>query len=77
MAPDRLAEEQVYVSGRPQRTIGDVSSMGSRQRRRRAFTLVVLTLLVPGSAQLAAGNRALGRFAVRAWCAVLGFGVLL
>lgn len=77
MAPDRLAEEQVYVSGGRQRTIGDASSMGSRQRRRRAFTLVVLTLLVPGSAQLAAGNRALGRFAIRVWCAVLGLAVLL
>jgi LCP family protein required for cell wall assembly len=77
MAPDRLAEEQVYVSGGRQRTIGDASSMGSRQRRRRAFTLVVLTLLVPGSAQLAAGNRALGRFAIRAWCSVLGLGLLL
>jgi LCP family protein required for cell wall assembly len=77
MAPDRLTEEKVYVSGGSQRTIGDVSTMGSRQRRRRAFTLVVLTLLVPGSAQLAAGNRALGRFAVRVWCAVLGVGVLV
>ena len=77
MAPDRLTQEQVYVSGRPQRTIGDASSMGARQRRRRAFTLVVLTLVVPGSAQLAAGNRALGRFAVRVWCSVLGLAVLL
>src|SRR5690349_13471619 len=77
MAPERLSQEQVYVSGRPQRTIGDVSSMGARQRRRRAFTLVLLTLVLPGSAQLAAGNRALGRFAIRAWCSVLGLAALL
>ncbi|KRE77356.1 LCP family protein [Arthrobacter sp. Soil763] len=32
---------------------------------RRAFLLIALTLLVPGSAQVVAGNRRLGRFALR------------
>jgi LCP family protein required for cell wall assembly len=41
--------------------------MGPRLRRRRAFSLVLLTLVFPGSAQLAAGSRALGRVAVRCW----------
>ncbi len=38
---------------------------------RRALTLLVMTLLVPGSAQLVAGSRRLGRLAVRVWLGVL------
>ncbi|WP_411375887.1 LCP family protein [Arthrobacter sp. MPF02] len=49
-------------------------------RKKRAFLLILLTLLVPGSAQLVAGNRRLGRAALRvtlcAW-AVLLVAVLL
>jgi LCP family protein required for cell wall assembly len=41
-------------------------------RFRRAVTLLVMTLLVPGSAQLAAGRRDVGRIAVRVWLGVLG-----
>lgn len=37
----------------------------SRVRFRRALALVLMTLVVPGSAQLAAGNRRVGRIAVR------------
>ena len=33
--------------------------------------------MVPGSAQLAAGNRGLGRFALRVWAGVLGLGLVL
>ncbi len=44
----------------------------SRVRFRRALTLLVMTLLVPGSAQLVAGRRAVGRFAIRVAMAVLG-----
>jgi polyisoprenyl-teichoic acid--peptidoglycan teichoic acid transferase len=36
-------------------------------RTRRAFLLVLITLLVPGSAQIVAGNRRLGRAALRVW----------
>lgn len=47
---------------------------------RRGVSLLVLTLLVPGSAQVIAGGRGLGRFAIRVWLivlAVLGaFGTL-
>ena len=32
---------------------------------KRAFLLVLMTLLVPGSAQIVAGNRRLGRIALR------------
>src|SRR6266545_5901280 len=37
----------------------------SRIRFRRAMTLVLMTLALPGSAQLVAGNRRIGRIAVR------------
>lgn len=75
--PDRWAEEQVYVSGGARRRMRDDSTMGPRQRRRRAVTLVLLTLMVPGTAQLVAGNRALGRFALRVWLGGLGVGLVL
>lgn len=50
-------------------------SASSPVRTKRAFVLVLLTLLVPGSAQLVAGDRRLGRAALRvtlcAWAVAL------
>ena len=43
---------------------------------RRAWVLVVLNLLIPGSAQLMAGNRKLGRFGTRATFALWGLAVI-
>ncbi len=40
-------------------------------RTRRAFLLVLITLVVPGSAQIVAGNRQLGRAALRVWLTAL------
>jgi len=51
--------------------------MPVRQRVSRAVVLVLLTLLVPGAAQLAAGNRRLGRIAVRIWLGLAALTVLL
>lgn len=55
--------------------------MTPAMRSRRALTLLLLTLVVPGSAQLTAGNRRLAQAGVRVWlCLILGaaaFGVLL
>jgi LCP family protein required for cell wall assembly len=48
-----------------------------KRSRRRAITLLLLSALVPGTAQLAAGNRALGRFALRAWLGLLGAAALI
>ena len=48
----------------------------ARVRFRRAIALMVMTLLVPGSAQLVAGNRRVGRIAMRVWFGV-GLAVLL
>jgi len=38
-----------------------------RIKRRRGLTLLAMTLVLPGSAQLVAGNRRLGRVALRIW----------
>ena len=41
-----------------------------RIERRRGLTFLAMTLVLPGSAQLAAGNRRLGRVALRIWAAL-------
>lgn len=76
-ASDAVTEPGVYVSGRSARGLPSLEEVGPRLRRRRAFTLVVLTLLVPGLAQLMVGNRRLGRFALRCWLVLVGLAVLL
>ena len=48
-----------------------LSERAARVRFRRALSLMVMTLVVPGSAQLVAGNRAVGRIAFRVWLGVL------
>jgi LCP family protein required for cell wall assembly len=49
-----------------------------RVRFRRAVTLMLMTFVLPGSAQLVSGNRRVGRIALRTWFAlvVLAFGML-
>ncbi len=51
----------------------------ARVRFRRALCLMVMTLVVPGSAQLVAGNRRVGRIAFRIWLGLLtaGLGALV
>src|SRR5690349_20480787 len=44
----------------------------ARVRYRRAVALLVMTLVLPGSAQLVAGNAKVGRLALRIW-----FGLVL
>lgn len=46
-----------------------VDERAARVRFRRALTLMGFTLLVPGSAQLIAGNRTVGKIALRIWLA--------
>lgn len=49
-----------------------------RDRRfRRAVTLLLMTLVAPGSAQLVAGHRGLGRVAIRVYLGLLGLAVIL
>lgn len=47
-----------------------------RVRFRRALALMVMTVLVPGSAQLIAGNRRVGRIAMRIWMALVAMVTL-
>ena len=47
-----------------------------RVRFRRAVTLMLMTFVLPGSAQLVAGNRRVGRIALRTWIALLAIGLL-
>jgi LCP family protein required for cell wall assembly len=49
----------------------------ARIRFRRAVTLMVMTLLLPGSAQLVAGNRKVGRIALRITILTIGIGLFL
>ncbi|CAM3907705.1 LCP family protein [Nocardioides zeicaulis] len=42
-----------------------------RVRFRRALTLMLMTLVLPGSAQLVAGNRRVGKIALRTWIGLL------
>src|SRR4051794_2489671 len=61
---------------RDRATAGD---RAARVRYRRALMLMVMTLVVPGSAQLNSGNRRVGRAALAIWAAlvVIGLGSVL
>jgi len=48
----------------------------ARVRFRRALALMAMTLVAPGSAQLSAGNRRVGRLALRVWLAVVAVTLL-
>ena len=48
----------------------------AKVRFRRAVTLMVMTLFLPGSAQLVAGRRDVGRIAVRVWLVLCALGAL-
>lgn len=45
-----------------------------RVRFRRAVSLMLMTFVLPGSAQLVAGNRRVGRIALRTWLALVVLG---
>jgi LCP family protein required for cell wall assembly len=72
-----LSEETVYLSGGGARRPTDTDVLPPHHLRRRAFALVLLTLVLPGSAQLALGHRGLGRLALRVWLALGAVTVLL
>ena len=46
----------------------------AKVRFRRALALMAMTLVLPGSAQLACGNKSVGRAALRIWLALLMVG---
>ena len=43
---------------------------------RRGIVLVLMSLIIPGSAQLAAGNRRLGRIALRVWLSLIALVII-
>jgi LCP family protein required for cell wall assembly len=53
-----------------------VTERAARVRFRRAMSLMVMTLVAPGSAQLLAGNRRVGMIALRIWVALLALGAV-
>lgn len=61
----------------PVRSGKDATTRAGRVRMRRAVTLLLLTLVLPGSAQIAAGNKALGRVVLRCWLGLLAVVGLL
>lgn len=52
-------------------------SASQRVKFRRALTLIVFTLVMPGSAQLLMGDRRIGRIALRVWLGFLATGALV
>jgi len=48
-----------------------VGTDSARVRFRRSLTLLLMTLVIPGSAQLVTGNKRVGRMAVRVWIGLL------
>jgi LCP family protein required for cell wall assembly len=48
-----------------------------RVKFRRALTLIVFTLVMPGSAQLLMGDRRIGRIAIRVWLGFVAVGAVL
>jgi LCP family protein required for cell wall assembly len=54
-----------------------VAERAARVRFRRALALMAMTLVAPGSAQLVAGNRKIGRIALRIWLGTLLLGSVL
>ncbi|HPU12805.1 MAG TPA: LCP family protein [Aeromicrobium sp.] len=55
----------------------DADAASSRIQLRRALTLAAMTVVLPGSAQLAQGNRRVGRIAMRIFFGVLALLALL
>lgn len=53
-----------------------VAERAARVRFRRALSLMAMTLIVPGSAQLSAGNRRVGRIAVTTWLVLVAVGLI-
>ncbi len=71
----RPRHPRVTAAPRAHDRFGDQAA--SRVRFRRALTLLLMTLLVPGSAQLVAGNKRVGRFALRVVLSLLAVTLLV
>lgn len=61
----------------PPASLSGLDDRLARLRFRRAVTLMLMTLVIPGSAQLVAGRKDVGRVALRVWLGLLGVLVLV
>jgi len=80
LTPEREGTRDDQDDAERDRLITD--SLQTSQRRaegvklRRGLTFLLMTLVLPGSAQVAAGNRRLGRAALRVWAALWVLAIL-
>ncbi len=72
-SPGLLERSSAPAARRPAQSSADLR----RVRFRRAVTLMLMTLVLPGSAQIAVGNRRVGRIALRVVGGLVGFAVLV
>lgn len=75
-SPSSPSGDQTAGSGCGATAIGPrdhkpVQDRSARVKLRRGVTLLAMTLVLPGSAQLVAGNRRIGRIALRVWAGVM------
>lgn len=68
--PGSPRQSHPYGAPRPSSAV----DRAQRVRFRRAVTLMLMTLVIPGSAQVVAGNRRVGRIAIRTWLALIVLG---
>lgn len=61
---------------RPPEATDALAERAARVRFRRAITLMAFTLVAPGAAQVLAGNRKVGRIALRIWVGLWGAAAL-
>ncbi len=69
-------EEVALASAATTTPQATVASRSRAVKLRRGLTMLVMSLVVPGSAQLAAGSRRLGRAGVRVWLGLIGLGLV-
>ncbi len=78
MGQGSAVRERPRAPGRPSPpSRRDPQSLSPRLRVRRAVTLLALAVIVPGTAQLAAGNARLGRAVLRGWLALIALVALI
>ncbi len=71
----RRPNDPTRPTGSPRPPRYSAAERAQRVRFRRALSLMAMTLVVPGSAQLLAGNRRLGLAAFRTWLVVVALTV--
>ena len=77
LVPDQNEATRSEVITSAPRSMSDPGSMSQPLRGHRAISLLLLTFVLPGSAQLTVGNKRLGRLGLRVWAVVLVMAVLL